>query len=348
MTFKIQINRELSTPPFKQIEQNILEALKNGELQYGDRLPNERDFSEKLKVSRAVISRAYQELERKKIISRHRKNGTFIQREKVASNGVLSILMKHHDFTEIEMDYIIGIQQECHQHSFQVQFHNIQDEIDLSSLNSQGYIFLMTKEQSFINSDKSPCVFTMGSLTNHSMDWVHPDNLEGGRLAAHHLHELGHKNVFIYNETFFHRGSFDRVQGCSHYYLEQGIPLNKKWLPSPESPSSLLLLKKQLLSKSPPTAVFCCSDRDGVKVMQMAIENGLKVPEDLSIISYDGTSISQLFEKKLSCIVADRKYAGARAARLLIDKIEKRDHRNIREILTPVFLKEGDTTQAIS
>src|SRR4029453_2514526 len=44
----------------------------------------------------------------------------------------------------------------------------------------------------------------------------------------------------------------------------------------------------------PPTAIFACNDEMAVAVLQEARARGLRVPEDLSVVGFDDTTVSQI------------------------------------------------------
>jgi len=175
-----------------------------------------------------------------------------------------------------------------------------------------------------------------------AVDWVHTDSSEGGRLAALHLLELGHRRPCIYCSRFFHGGFIHRIDGFRKTLGNEGIALEN--LPTPEAPSSLADLRQVLSHPEPPTAIFCTSDPDGIRVLQAVREMGLRVPRDISIVSFDGSPIADLADPPLTTIHADRRRTGERAAELLIGRMEGSVTGPPREIITPVRMQPGGTT----
>ncbi len=74
----IQIDKNSRIPLYLQIEENLKNLLKEGQLKKGSQLPTERELSVKLNVSRNTVSMAYKELSQGKIISSKPGKGTFI------------------------------------------------------------------------------------------------------------------------------------------------------------------------------------------------------------------------------------------------------------------------------
>lgn len=63
---------------YKQIINNIYEAIGNGELKEGDKLPTIKELSEQLQVNPNTIAKSYRELEIRGVIETKRGNGSFI------------------------------------------------------------------------------------------------------------------------------------------------------------------------------------------------------------------------------------------------------------------------------
>ena len=63
---------------YKQIINNIYEAIGNGELREGDKLPTIKELAEQLEVNPNTIAKSYRELELKGVIASKRGNGSFI------------------------------------------------------------------------------------------------------------------------------------------------------------------------------------------------------------------------------------------------------------------------------
>lgn len=72
------IVRKNGIPLYIQVKEAVLAEIKNGLWKTGDKLPTERELSEKLKVSRNTVSQAYQELEAEGVLMSVQGRGTFV------------------------------------------------------------------------------------------------------------------------------------------------------------------------------------------------------------------------------------------------------------------------------
>ena len=75
---KWSINFSSGVHVYKQIINNIYEAIGKGELKEGDKLPTIKELSEQLQVNPNTIAKSYRELELKGVIAGKRGNGSFI------------------------------------------------------------------------------------------------------------------------------------------------------------------------------------------------------------------------------------------------------------------------------
>lgn len=79
---KIIIDKSIGLPAYKQIVEQVMNAIKNSELVNGDKLPSERHLSTKLGVSRGTITKAYNELANLEVVTLIKGKGCFVSDEK--------------------------------------------------------------------------------------------------------------------------------------------------------------------------------------------------------------------------------------------------------------------------
>lgn len=76
--YLINIDSRSSTPIYEQIIRGIKEDILKGILQKGDKLPSVREMASLISTNPNTVSKAYQELEREKVIETLRGKGTFV------------------------------------------------------------------------------------------------------------------------------------------------------------------------------------------------------------------------------------------------------------------------------
>lgn len=101
---------------------------------------------------------------------------------------------------------------------------------------------------------------------------------------------------------------------------------------------------KQLLRlQEKPTAIFACNDLLAIGVMKAAKEEGLNIPEDLSIIGFDNTVLSTTPLPMLTTIAQPIKQMGTRVVEMLVEGMEKPKLCKERLLLTPELIIRQST-----
>jgi LacI family transcriptional regulator len=157
------------------------------------------------------------------------------------------------------------------------------------------------------------------------------DDTEGGRMAAQHLTDLGHRKIAFltdYLDTPFHPAMKYRFLGYRSVLEEKGIPFNPAYLIECERGriNSRAMARTLLEMDDPPTAIFAASDTHAIGVLDAAKECGLKVPEQLSVIGYDNIPDSEY--NCLTTIDQNLYDSGAKGAHMLLDVLA-------RQIISP-------------
>lgn len=155
---------------------------------------------------------------------------------------------------------------------------------------------------------------------------VDADNEMGGYIATKHLIEQGHRRIAHLHGALNIPNAYDRMQGFRRAMEEAGLPVAPELLietgfleqTAYEATCRLLQLPE------PPTAIFAANDVTAIGVLRAVKEANLRVPQDVAIVGYDGTPLTQLTEPPLSTVEQPASEMGRVAARLLIDIIEGR------------------------
>ncbi|MDX3587150.1 LacI family DNA-binding transcriptional regulator [Streptomyces europaeiscabiei] len=98
-----------------------------------------------------------------------------------------------------------------------------------------------------------------------------------------------------------------------------------------------------LTSARPPTAIFAGADVAATGVFRAAAELGLRIPDDLSLAGYNNTSVAALAPVNLTSVDQAGAMMGETAARLLLERIEKRRDRAVVMASTPHLVARGTT-----
>jgi len=174
-----------------------------------------------------------------------------------------------------------------------------------------------------------PLVAVDRRLPHTRADFSGTDDLAGGRLAAGHLLDLGHRRLAILSGEQWVSTYADRRQG----FLEAVATHNDKAINDDDvvceqvacrNESCLNEARGLLERRDRPTAVFTVSDVLAAHVYEAAATLGLTVGVDLSVLGYADIPEAGFLRPGLSTVRQDFQQIGRNAARLLLDRIEGR------------------------
>ena len=174
------------------------------------------------------------------------------------------------------------------------------------------------------------------------VDVVANDDETGARLVTEHLIGLGHRRIAHlagYGAVGeLRRGSFEATMR-QHGLAEEAVVE-----PSDMTEEGGYRTTVRLLSRRHrPTAVFAVNDIACVGALSAAEELGLRVPHDLSVVGYDNTSISRLRHLWLTTVDTAPHEVGRRAARCLLDRLERPGGEGRVQLSAPTLEIRGTT-----
>ncbi len=139
------------------------------------------------------------------------------------------------------------------------------------------------------------------------------------RLATRHLIDLGHRRIgFIAGAAEYLLSSW-RIDGWRAEMKEAGLPTADLLAPGDFSFESGVLATRKLLARNDqPTAIIASNDQMAVAALQVAKEQGLNVPDDLSIISFDNTPMTVFSNPALTAIDQPIAETTSRAIELIV------------------------------
>lgn len=179
------------------------------------------------------------------------------------------------------------------------------------------------------------------------------DDVHGGRLAAEHLLDLGHRRVaFIGDpEDRLPQGfvsSRNRCEGFCTALTAAGVELPDRWIrTAPHGTEQAAELARDVLSgPDRPTAIFAASDTQALGVILGARSLGLRVPEDVSVLGFDDVEVAA--HVGLSTVRQPLQASGRLAAELLLRALEAPDETEIAHHQLPLEVVARTTTGPVA
>jgi DNA-binding LacI/PurR family transcriptional regulator len=150
------------------------------------------------------------------------------------------------------------------------------------------------------------------------------DNYAGGRLAAEHLLEQGHRRIGHVAGPLTWWEARQRKAGWEEALIHAGLSVSdRQWAEGTWSSASGERAIEQLLDQYPEIdAVFVGNDQMALGVLQVASRRNLRVPQALAVVGFDGIPEAAYFWPPLTTIHQDLPRLGCSAVEYVIRTIE--------------------------
>lgn len=177
---------------------------------------------------------------------------------------------------------------------------------------------------------KIPCVLVTNSAESLGFDnlsSVSTDDSEAAFAAIEHLLKLGHTKIGILGgQLEKSRAAITRYIGCRKAFDLHKVSFEQEcqYEPALFSISQGYDAMERLLNKMPDlTAVFAMSDTMALGAIRAIRDRGMQVPEDISVVGFDGIELGNYLTPKLTTIRQDRETIAARSVEILLSNISE-------------------------
>jgi DNA-binding LacI/PurR family transcriptional regulator len=136
------------------------------------------------------------------------------------------------------------------------------------------------------------------------LDAVLADNFQGARQGTEHLIHLGHRCIALVVGSPQTSTGKNRLEGFRWSMADAGIDVDPALVKVGEfSKEYGIQAAEELLRVSPlPTAIFACSNRLLIGVMTVLARHQIRVPDDISIISFDDSEWLSLWQPPITAV----------------------------------------------
>ncbi|QDY82346.1 LacI family transcriptional regulator [Paenibacillus polymyxa] len=170
---------------------------------------------------------------------------------------------------------------------------------------------------------------------------------EGSYEAVSFLIESGHERIAIIEGVEGFKSTQQRREGFMNALIDHGKPIRHEYIVQGhyDTESGSLAMKQLLALEKPPTAVFCSNDDMAIGAMNAVFENGLKVPEDISVIGFDDIGFSMYTTPPLTTVKRPIEQISERGAACILERIQSPSTEGELIFMETVLMKRKSTAQ---
>lgn len=331
------------TPLYGRIADAVCVAVAEGRAAPGDRLPTESALASKLGINLLTVSRAYDHLKDRGIIRQRRGSGTYVAPDAVDrarrwdETGIRNLLIvlgedsptkcPHQTFFVVA-DLVEGIRDGLGSSARRLTFvENLTaplvrdiapDDAVLSIVHSRLDEALVAgvvqRQVRFVSVwDAKPLA---------GVPHVDYDRHGAASLACRHLVECGYRKIgFIGLRKHWRSPVAPKFGAFTTVLHDGGLDVHARFVREVNTlPGKAYAATQDVLrSGDSPDAFFVDTDYKAMEVVCALNDAGLKVPDDIGIVSYDDAPDAALFDPPLTTVRIPRREIGRRAARMLLD-----------------------------
>jgi LacI family transcriptional regulator len=175
------------------------------------------------------------------------------------------------------------------------------------------------------------------------------DNIDAGRVLGAHLAELGHRRVAFAGGPRASVESRHRLQGLRAELGTRGVQMREEdfcFRASYEAEEGAAFAQTFLRQPTRPTAVVLGNDALAIGFIRAAQQQGVRVPEDLSVAGFDGIPEGARSWPGLTTMAQPMREMGRDACRRLFTAIAAVDERTTRYSMTLVVRESTSPPRA--
>ncbi|MGG3837142.1 LacI family DNA-binding transcriptional regulator [Paenibacillus thiaminolyticus] len=254
-----------------------------------------------------------------------------------------------------------SVEEEASENGYNLLVCNIIEDIDkelkylnvFQEMRVEGIIIMHEKINNeikqFLDKSNIPVIFSSVKPVNRKFHSVIIDDYEAAYEATEYLISLGHTRIgFIGGDMRDITSGQNRYAAYRNALATYEIPIVYEYIKFGDYKlQSGYALMEELLQCDPmPTAVFAVSDDMALGAMNCISDHQLKVPENISIIGFDGSPFTEIIRPRLTSMEQPIQRMGTESVKALLRLIAEPSSLN-QDIILPHELVIRDSTRQI-
>lgn len=175
-------------------------------------------------------------------------------------------------------------------------------------------------------SNHLPIVLVNGNVPRGGLPRVYTDEASGAALAAQHLIDIGHREIAFLGGAEHMSTTMVKVKAYRKTLEANGIAYREELvrfggysIKDGKEAMRVLIDSGERL-----TAVCCVNDYTAIGAIKAAVEQGLRVPEDVSIVGFDDTPLAEAILPELTTVSQNTHELGKTAVEMLHELITRK------------------------
>ena len=181
-------------------------------------------------------------------------------------------------------------------------------------------------------------------------DYVDHENQASSYALTRHLLDNGHRRIFIINGPQNISTGRERFEGFGRAMAEYGLPVTDEYPLRFDSDYTLQGgvegCRKMLALPVMPTALIATNAETLLGALTYLRAAGIRIPDDLSVVSCASPPNASLFEVQITCAQQDPRTLGEKAGHLLLERLHAHTLPN-REVIYPCPIEYGGSVRKI-
>ncbi len=205
------------------------------------------------------------------------------------------------------------------------------------------------KYKSFLDAIGIPYIYLVRKPEYEKADYIINDNYYGVYEIINYLIKTGSSRIHFINVSNEITTSKYREKGYEEALKNAGIPYNPDLIHNvpPTIEGGYSAMESILKHDKHVNTVYCGCDMIAIGVMEKILENGLRIPDDIRVASYDDIEFAAYLRVPLTTVRQPRRKIGELGAKMLTEKIEssinESGHDTIHIVLKPEIVIRRST-----
>ncbi|GHT12851.1 LacI family transcriptional regulator [Bacteroidia bacterium] len=192
-----------------------------------------------------------------------------------------------------------------------------------------------------------PVILIDRHFESTTLSYVCTDNYRGGYEATQYLTQHGHKDILCIRGLTYAMPSRERARGYLDALKHNGLTNKKRIAGNDFSIKNGYLETKLAINTTLPTAIFAMSNTILLGAIKAIREAKLKIPKDISIVSFDNYTYLDYLDPAITRISQPESEIGTMSVMLLVQRMESSNSSQHAQILLPPQLITGNSVKKL-